>query len=726
MFFGGDMMAETQATLWPGWTTLREIGKGSYGAVYEIQRELLGRTESAAVKVISIPHDPGEIQEYYNSGYSKEDITTTLREQLSDIINEYSIMAQMKGHSNIVCCDDIRFTEHSDGLGWDVFIKMELLTPLQSQPLPNAENVARLGADICRALMLCEQKKIVHRDVKPHNIFVSDTGSYKLGDFGIAKTLSRTTAGTKIGTYNFMAPEVYNNKPYNQTVDIYSLGIVMYTLLNERRLPFLPLPPAVPMAANIEAARFRRFRGDTLPAPENGSPALKQIVQKACAFQPEKRYQSAQDMLRDLEKILSAPVLDGSGLLRDEPVRKNNPSSTVMPPHGTSATVAAYDPPQQRKLSQKNRKQHHLLILIPVILSAAAIIFLLARYSTSFPEKEANQQLALPEITLPSSEPIPSVTEPDFPLPTSQTVEKTNLFMPVLDSLGPEDLYNTDHMEPLEEEHSNTYFWGQTQYRRKDIYKIVFRDTLESIGPDSWDVSDAQDGTILAWVENNVLYVAADGKITLGKNACGLFSCFTNAVEIQLNDCLDTSLCQDMSDFFLGCRSLEQLDLSGLDTSHAEKMSDMFGSLNLQYLDVSGLDTSSAISIANMFANCVHLKKIDLSGFDTGKVQDMCSLFANCFELGTVELGDFNTSSVLTMNGVFYRCRNLQRLDLTVFDTKKVEDMSWMFAGSCPTYLDISSFDSSSVTNFEGMFKNAQISEIRINDDSIRSAFRNR
>ena len=90
--------------------------------------------------------------------------------------------------------------------------------------------------------------------------------------------------GTVVGTYNYMAPEVFGGRPYGSTADIYSLGLVLYWLLNERRLPFLPLPPAAISAEEDEQARIRRLRGERLHAPQNGSAALKRIVLKACEF----------------------------------------------------------------------------------------------------------------------------------------------------------------------------------------------------------------------------------------------------------------------------------------------------------------------------------------------------------------------------------------------------------------------------------------------------------
>ena len=109
--------------------------------------------------------------------------------------------------------------------------------------------------------------------------------------------------GTKAGTSKYMAPEVYNNQPYGTSADIYSLGLVLYWLLNERRLPFMPLPPEKPKVGEEEICKQRRFSGEQLPEPFNGSKELKRIVLKACAYNSVDRYQDATEMLNDLKKL---------------------------------------------------------------------------------------------------------------------------------------------------------------------------------------------------------------------------------------------------------------------------------------------------------------------------------------------------------------------------------------------------------------------------------------
>ena len=101
-----------------------------------------------------------------------------------------------------------------------------------------------------------------------------------------------------------MAPEVYKGEAYGASVDIYSLGIVLYRFMNNNRAPFLPPYPTPIKYADRESAMARRIKGETLPAPANADEALSRVILKACAYKPEDRYRSAADMRRDLEALL--------------------------------------------------------------------------------------------------------------------------------------------------------------------------------------------------------------------------------------------------------------------------------------------------------------------------------------------------------------------------------------------------------------------------------------
>ena len=301
-------MYEIGSQVFENWTIVRRIGAGSFGAVYEIQRQDFGETYRAALKVISVPQNDAEIDSLRAEGMSPADIQRYYYTLVEELVREFAIMAKLKATGNVVSYEDHRVLRHADGFGWDIQIRMELLTPLMTYAKAHPfarRDVIRLGIDMCKALELCQRYNIIHRDIKPENIFVSDNGDFKLGDFGIARSIERTMAGlSKKGTYSYMAPEVYNGGDYGFNVDIYSLGIVLYRLLNQNRTPFLPAPPEPITARNREEALVRRLSGEQMPVPYYAQGRLGEIVLRACAYDPRARYSSPMQMRQELTAIL--------------------------------------------------------------------------------------------------------------------------------------------------------------------------------------------------------------------------------------------------------------------------------------------------------------------------------------------------------------------------------------------------------------------------------------
>ena len=294
------------------WYITKQLGAGSYGKVFEIQRTdaLDGTVYRGALKAITIPSSPEELQSVLDEdGLDRQGASSYFRETVVALNREIALMNKVKGHSNIVSYEDHDVIEHTDGIGWDILIRMELLTPIsqyfkQFDTIPR-QAVLRLGIDLCRALEVCEKYSIIHRDIKPANIFISDTGDFKLGDFGVARTASASTgASTFAGTVNYMAPEVFRREKYTASVDTYSLGLVMYQLLIANRMPFYPPYPQPLPALAKERAHDRRLAGEPLPDPVNASGPLADILRKACAPVPADRFASPTEMRLALEAVL--------------------------------------------------------------------------------------------------------------------------------------------------------------------------------------------------------------------------------------------------------------------------------------------------------------------------------------------------------------------------------------------------------------------------------------
>ena len=296
------------STVFGRWTIKQKIGEGSFGQVFEIQRDDFGQTYRAALKVITVPQSEAELRGTLEEGMTMAEAEQYFYSVVEDIVREFSLMARLKGTANIVSYEDHTVLRHPDGIGWDILIRMELLTPLLTHAYAHQfsrRDIIQLGIDICKALELCQKYNIIHRDIKPENIFVSENRDFKLGDFGIARTIEKTMSGlSKKGTYNYMAPEVYRGGDYGFGVDLYSLGIVLYRLLNKNRVPFLPSPPEPITYSGREQALAKRMGGEPIPKPFYGEGRLGEIVCKATAFHPKDRYSSPMELRQELEAIL--------------------------------------------------------------------------------------------------------------------------------------------------------------------------------------------------------------------------------------------------------------------------------------------------------------------------------------------------------------------------------------------------------------------------------------
>ena len=285
--------------LFNGWQVGERLGAGGFGEVYEVFKEEFGITQHAAVKRISVPEER----------LSKDP------KLLDRIRTEIQSMVRMKGAGNVVAIEEFAIENWKRGRGQDILIRMELLTSLDTiieKEKLDVDEIKKIGTHICQALELCEKYNLIHRDIKPANIFRSMHGDYKLGDFGVAKAMESGQASTHTGTPGFMAPEVrFSKNKYDKRVDVYSLGITMYYLLNRNMMPF---------ENTDDDFMTRILSGETFPDLQ-GIPAwLSRAVLKACSHKPEDRFGSAMEM----KAALSGQEVDKPKHVVDKPKPQEN------------------------------------------------------------------------------------------------------------------------------------------------------------------------------------------------------------------------------------------------------------------------------------------------------------------------------------------------------------------------------------------------------------------
>ena len=276
-------MAEHPSTV-GRYEILREIGRGGMGVVYEARDPALDRT--VAVKVIQ----PA----------GQDRVARALEERF---LAEARIAAALQ-HPGIVVVHDVGRDPATGAL----FIALELLRgPTLAEvgargPL-DWRSVLQVVAPVARALHHAHLHGVVHRDVKPANIVVLDSGEVKITDFGIARLetgLQRlTTTGEFIGTPLYTAPEQAKTEDVDGRADVFSLGSVAYTLLTGQAAFFAPtIPGIVHRVVYEEPVPPSRYVPD-LPAD------LERVLARALEKDPSRRYPTAQDFAEDAEDLLA-------------------------------------------------------------------------------------------------------------------------------------------------------------------------------------------------------------------------------------------------------------------------------------------------------------------------------------------------------------------------------------------------------------------------------------
>lgn len=306
------MDKELPVSAWPEWKIVEKIGEGSFGQVYKAQRTERGKSFYSAIKIINIPGSQSELNSVRSETGNDQAAREYFQNLVEECIQEIGTMEYFRGNSYIVSVEDFKVMEYLDAIGWEISIRMEYLTSFLdycAEKQLQEKEVIQMGLDLSKALEYCRKLHIIHRDVKPENIFVSRFGDFKLGDFGIARELERTMSGfSKKGTYSYMAPEMYKGEKYDSRVDIYSLGIVLYKLMNHNRLPFMNLEKQFITYRDKENALNKRMSGEQMAPPAEAGKLFGQIILKACAFDPDERYQTPEEFYRALDDLKNGRI----------------------------------------------------------------------------------------------------------------------------------------------------------------------------------------------------------------------------------------------------------------------------------------------------------------------------------------------------------------------------------------------------------------------------------
>ena len=290
---------------WPDLHAASTLGGGTFGTVYACTKTdaVTGVTQKEAVKVVRVDFTPEDRANAEEEGIPFADYYRAVKEKR---LQEIRWMVALKS-PHIVHINGYTAIEEPDHSALYILIRMDCLTALDQlrpahlddTPEQAAALAEKVALDICDALRVCHQNGVLHRDIKPANILCSDAGDFYLGDFGISKGTAQQASMTSSGTLEYAPREVMTGQ-YDHRADLYSLGLVLYALVNHWRGPFLPAYPAPITPGDRNQAQYARLNGTPLPPPDNCPAALWAAIARLCAFKPEERFDSAEAVLAAL------------------------------------------------------------------------------------------------------------------------------------------------------------------------------------------------------------------------------------------------------------------------------------------------------------------------------------------------------------------------------------------------------------------------------------------
>lgn len=356
-------MNSNPSTVFGTWEINKPLGIGTYGKTYEITNFT---KEEGIYKIMKIPVElkktPGE--------FPVKTQQDCLKEVRNDILSSIKYIQVSDKGRFFVKYEDYSLTPSEDFRTLTMKIRMEKLVNLttvsQQHKFSEAE-VLRLAVNICRCLEKCREMDYVYTNLKPNNIFITDRGC-KLGDFGTFGMYEPTKMNMAMRkTQEYMAPEFIKFGEINSTSDTYALGLIMYSLLNNNKLPFIPRFEENIGISDTNLAIEKRCANYVFSDPDNASEKVKNIIFRACSPNVGNRYETPTDMKNDLLVALGEQT-------EENPFAVNSP---VYADEKEKSSGVSLDNLKMYEYTNKKKQKGSLDKKKKILLLAIAFVFLL-------------------------------------------------------------------------------------------------------------------------------------------------------------------------------------------------------------------------------------------------------------------------------------------------------------------------------------------------------------
>ncbi len=367
---------------------LEKIGIGGMATVYKAKCHVLNRY--VAVKIL------------------RDEFTTD-----AEFVRRFNTEAQAAAsltHPNIVSIYDVG----NEGNIYYIVMELiqgktlkEIITEDGALPWKWSVNVA---IQIASALETAHRNNIIHRDIKPHNIIITEDGVAKVTDFGIAKAVSNSTItafGTTIGSVHYFSPEHARGGFTDAKSDLYSLGVVMYEMLTGK-VPFDADTPVSVALKHMQEQPIEPIKVNPLIPI-----ALNKIIMKAMQKDPNLRYQTATEMLRDLKQVSKNP--DGNFVVLDKypndfPTQKINTVYEKKVNDTEKYEGERKTPKKQNKLVAFFNK-HKVLKVLAIIMACIAIFVLTMGITIAISNANRPKQVQIPNLIGKTIEEVETLTK---------------------------------------------------------------------------------------------------------------------------------------------------------------------------------------------------------------------------------------------------------------------------------------------------------------------------
>jgi surface protein len=650
---------------------IRELGKGAFGSVYLIKIN----NKYYALKKIRVRE------------MKKEERDKCIEEAniLSSLNSEYIV----KFYNSYIEKDNFNIIMEYAG---DVNLKTFIKKHKYINKLIDENLIKNIIIQICLGLKEIHSANIIHRDLTPENIFIDETNhKIKIGDFGVSKFLEENIkyADSIVGKYKYFAPEIIKNQKYDNKIDIYALGCIIYELftLNEYFID----------------KNYGENNNLTINMQEY-----------------DKKWQNLIDLLLkndyherpNIEEICKIIKSMKNEILLTININKNDigqiiyffDNTNIVSPeifiNDVKYDKKAYFIPEKEGIYNIKLKFNYHFYNCKRLFTNCYKIENIDLSSFDI-EKVTTTQLMFNEC-----ENLKYVKfSKFFSFYNSENLTNMSFMFYRCRNLKDLDLssFNTKNVTTMRE-----MFGGCSELENINISSFNTKNVENMSGMFS-DCIKLKNLNLLSFNTENVT------------NMSGLFANCNSLKNLDLSS-FNTRNVNYMFCMFLGCKLLDNINLSFFNTSNVTDMASMFKECHsLQSLDLSSFDTKNVTSISHMFNECLNLKVLNLSSFDTKNTTAMKYVFRKCENLENINLSNFNTSNVHIMEGMFDKCYKLKNIDLSSFDTKNTTGMQYMFR-KCHNLknINLSSFDIGSDTELADIFDECNnLEEIYVNKSSF-------